>query len=106
MQIPPNPGLPTTNSPQYENILRIKLNDLLRKIAQQLNQLTDGRVNAITNASTALPTTGEYKQGDFVRNSAPAELGLSGSKYVLYGWICVVSGEPGTWKECRFLTGN
>jgi hypothetical protein len=106
MIIPNDPGLPMPNSPSYLENLRFKLNKILRQIAIQTNSLTDGKLVAITNASTAEPTTGKYSQGDFIRNSAPTELGTALSKYIIYGWICVADGEPGTWKQCRFLTGN
>lgn len=78
----------------------------LREHATQVNQLTEGRISAVTNATTSAPTTGPNKQGDFVRNSAPAELGAASSKYVIFGWVCVASGTPGTWVQCRYLTGN
>ena len=78
----------------------------LRDHAQQVNNLAEGRISAVTNATTAAPTTGPNQQGDFVRNSAPAELGSASSKYVIFGWVCVVSGTPGTWVEFRGLTGN
>ena len=53
-----------------------------------------------------MPTTGDYAQGDFVRNSTPAEAGTAGSKYIVMGWLCTVSGSPGTFVACRALTGN
>lgn len=78
----------------------------LREHATQVNALSEGRISAAYNAVTAAPTTGPNMQGDFVKNSAPAELGTAGSKYVIEGWTCVVSGTPGTWVQKRFLTGN
>lgn len=78
----------------------------LREHALQVNNLTEGRITAVTNATTAAPADGPHKQGDFVRNSEPTELGSGGSKYVIYGWVCVASGTPGTWVQSRFLTGN
>ena len=78
----------------------------LRDHAQQVNNLTEGRISAVTNATTAAPTTGPNQQGDFVRNSAPVEAGAALSKYVVIGWVCVASGTPGTWVQCRVLTGN
>ena len=78
----------------------------LREHATQVNNLTEGRIAAVTNATTAAPTSGPNQQGDFVRNSAPTELGSALSKYVILGWVCVVSGTPGTWVEFRGLTGN
>ena len=78
----------------------------LREHATQVNNLTEGRIAAVTNATTAAPTSGPNQQGDFVRNSTPTELGSASSKYVIFGWVCVASGTPGTWQQCRFLTGN
>lgn len=78
----------------------------LREHAAQVNNLTEGRVSAVTNATAAAPTAGANAQGDFVRNSAPTELGAASSKYVIFGWVCVASGTPGTWVQCRYLTGN
>ena len=78
----------------------------LREHATQVNLLTEGKLSAVYNAATAAPTTGTWAQGDFVRNSAPSEAGAVSSKYVIFGWICTVSGTPGTWLQCRFLTGN
>lgn len=83
-----------------------KLTDLFRATNLQVNQLTEGVVSAVHSASTAAPTTGSYAQGDFVRNSAPSELGTAGAKYVVLGWICSVAGTPGTFLPCRALTGN
>jgi hypothetical protein len=79
--------------------------DILRQIEQQVNDLADGRISARDGAMTAAPTAGNYVKGDFVWNSNPSEAGGAGSKYVLLGWVCVTSGTPGTWKECRTLTG-
>ncbi len=78
----------------------------LREHATQVNMLSEGKLSAEYGASTSFPTTGTHAVGDFVRNSAPAELGTASSKYVIFGWICTVSGSPGTFVQCRFLTGN
>ena len=82
------------------------LQRVLRENATQVNLLTEGRVSAVYNAATAIPTTDSNALGDFRLNSAPAELGTIGSKYIIHGWRCVLGGAPGTWVECRFLTGN
>ena len=83
-----------------------KLTDLFRATNVQVNQLTEGTVSAVHSASTAVPTAGSYAVGDFVRNSTPAEAGTAGSKYVVMGWLCTVGGAPGTFVQCRALTGN
>lgn len=80
--------------------------ELLRELENLLNSLAEERINAHYGARTSAPTTGFWKQGDFVRNSSPAEAGSGGSKYVVFGWICTASGEPGTWLPARVLTGN
>jgi hypothetical protein len=78
----------------------------LRDISYQVNLLSEGRIEASYTAITGVPTSGSWAQGDFVRNTDPSEAGSLGSKYVLFGWICVAAGTPGTWLPCRFLTGN
>ena len=83
--------------------------DLRRELIEHatlLNAMTDGRIVGTHNAATAAPTTGPHARGDFVRNSEPAELGVASSMYVVLGWVCVSGGTPGTWVECRCLTGN
>ena len=81
------------------------LNRELMEHATLVNALSDGRI-AATTARNAPPTLGSYTRGDFVRNSAPAELGSASSKYVIDGWTCVAGGTPGTWVQKRSLTGN
>lgn len=78
----------------------------LREHANKVNLMAEGRIAAFHQATTAAPTTDVWMQGDFVLNSTPTELGTAGSKYIIHGWRCVVSGTPGTWVQCRFLTGN
>lgn len=79
---------------------------ILRELETQVNNITEGYVSAYHNAYTAAPTTGDWAVGDFIKNTAPAEAGGAGSKYVIIGWICTVAGTPGTWLQCRCLTGN
>lgn len=83
-----------------------QLESLWRQLAQQVNQLSEGSIVAAYTAATAPPTAGSYVQGDFIRNSAPTELGTAGSKYVVLGWVNVATGTPGTWVQARALTGN
>lgn len=99
MRLPIDPRLTDKN-------LLFQLTTLLRDIAIQVNAASEGFLQGATNATTSAPTSGTYQRGDFVRNSAPSEAGAGGSKYVIFGWICTTAGTPGTWKECRFLTGN
>ena len=98
--------LPINPDTQYTRDLNYKLKDIFRNFAQRLNAFTDGRISAIDNAASAAPTTGMYTVGDFIRNSAPTELGTAGSKYVITGFLCTVAGSPGTFVQLRSLTGN
>lgn len=82
------------------------LQDHLRDTAKQVNAISEGRLEAFYNAATAAPTTGDHARGDYIKNSEPSELGSASSKYVIEGWLCTVSGTPGTWVQKRFLTGN
>ncbi len=105
MKLDPSPRLPA-DSP---SLLR-KLTDLFRDTAQQVNDLSDGRINASTSALSSVPTSGTWKKGDFVRNTSPTEAGSAGSKYVVIGWIRITSGSGNVlntdWVACRCLTGN
>ena len=78
----------------------------MRSVAQQVNALSEGRASALYQAGSSAPTTGTFAQGDFVANNTPTELGTAGSKYVIDGWKCINGGTPGTWVQCRYLTGN
>ena len=90
---------------EFEPLLR-QLRKLFIDLSVQLNGVTEGKIEQYHSALTAPPTTGIWRQGDFVKNSAPTESGSVSSKYVVIGWICTVSGEPGTWVQCRCLTGT
>jgi hypothetical protein len=97
-----DPTIPQPGSPTFV----VTLKQLVVATIRQLNALSEGRVAAAYNAATAYPTTGEWSRGDFIRNAEPSEAGTGGSKYVVLGWVCVTGGAPGTWVECRALTGN
>ena len=98
--------LPLNTDTQYSKDLNYKLKDIFRTYAQRLNAMTDGQISAVDNAVSSAPTTGMYARGDFLRNSAPTELGTAGSKYVITGFLCTVAGSPGTFVQLRSLTGN
>ena len=63
----------------------------LDRVAQQLNQSTEGYIVSITNRQTSAPSSGSFQPGDFVKNSNRSELGAPGSKYILDGWECATS---------------
>lgn len=93
--------LNTTPRIQADAILQREL----REHALQVNLMAEGRLAAAYNAVSTVPTAGEFAVGDFVRNSAPSELGTAGSKFVIEGWMCV-DDDPLTFVQKRFLTGN
>jgi hypothetical protein len=100
MKLQTEPILP--NDPQG---LAAAVKNLFRRTATSVNALIEGRLSAVDSFAAA-PTAGTWAKGDFVRNANPSELGAVSSKYVLHGWVCITAGTPGTWRECRFLTGN
>lgn len=63
----------------------------LRSIIDQLNSLSDGTVSACTTADRGPPVSGQHAKGDFIRNTQPGPGGA-------FGWVCITSGVPGTWK--------
>jgi len=99
MRLPEEPRLPA----EPARLLQ-QLTDRMRDIVRQVNGMTEGRQSA--NHAASAPTSGAYGLGDFVLNSTPTELGSAGSKYIVHGWRCTVAGAPGTWVQCRYLTGN
>lgn len=106
MRLEENPQLPSNPDSPYAQNLNFTLSRLLRNIAAKVNAIGDGKLVGSDLVAAAVPTTGTYATGDFVRNSAPTELGTAGSKYVLDGWINVAGGSPGTFLQRRSLTGN
>lgn len=106
MKLEENPQLPMNADSPYAQALNQVLTRLFRAYSQKVNQLADGRIGGADLVMTAAPTTGQYQLGDFVRNSAPSELGAVSSKYVVLGWVNVAAGSPGTFLPCRVLTGN
>lgn len=107
MRVPKQLNLPAAKEGvPYLQQLVAKLTTAWADMASQVNAASEGLITGATNGSTAPPTAGDHQRGDMVRNSAPAELGTAGSKYVITGWICVTAGTPGTWLQCRSLTGN
>lgn len=105
MKLNETPALPMQPESAYDRALQRALTDILRPLLRKVNGLASGGASDYDGAATSPPTTGAHAAGDFLRNSAPAELGPAGSKYVIAGWICITAGTPGTWTQCRYLTG-
>lgn len=90
MKLPVDPRLPSGDT-----LIR-RLTDLFKPLLEQVNSLTEGRIASVHNAQTSAPSTGTYAAGDFIRNSAAAD---TGDGTAIFGWLCVLSGTPGTWFE-------
>jgi len=95
----------TGNLESYESRFNTQVRSALHEINTKHESMRMNRLAAYNNAAS-VPTGGTWAVGDKVWNSAPAEAGIAGSKYVLIGWICTVAGTPGTWLQMRTLTGN
>ena len=95
-----DPRLPISNDDKIAPLNR-RLYELFRQIAIAHN----GSYYWETEG-TAAPSSGTWVQGDKCKNTSPSEAGTAGSKFVVTGWICTVSGSPGTWLPMRSLTGN
>ena len=105
MKLPTDARLPAATATNFNNVLLVRLYELFRDIATQVNGVSEGSIVGTYNAASAIPT-GRGLQGDIVRNKTPTELGTTGSKYIITGWICTASGNPATWREMRCLSGN
>lgn len=103
MRIKPDGRLP----PRYD---AATLFQLFRELSFQLNGISEGTIQAFHNASAAMPTSGTYANGDFVKKKPIAEAGGAGAKYVILGWIRLTDGSAHVlntdWLEARALTGN
>lgn len=69
------------------------------------NSYTGSR-GGFVGVQSSVPASGTYNTGDIVINSNPAQAGSAGSMYVIWGWVCLTTGTPGTWVPMRVLTGN
>lgn len=99
--------IPQMKWEEWVRSLQITLPGYLQRVVRQLNLISDGKFDAVNLSGTTAPTTGQWSQGDVLRNSNPTEqTSVAGDNYVLFGWICVAGGTPGTWEEIRVNTGT
>ena len=82
-----------------------QLNERLYELFRNISIAHNGSFMWDTEG-TAAPSTGTWSVSQKCKNTSPSETGTAGSKYVVTGWICTVSGTPGTWLDMRTLTGN
>jgi hypothetical protein len=99
MKLQLDPRLPESN--QHTRPLTQRLYEIFREWANSFNGSF-----MWSGEDTSIPIAGTWAQGNMVKNSALSEAGSAGSKYVVIGWVCTVSGTPGTWLPMRTLTGN
>ncbi len=63
-----------------------------------------------TYHAAAMPTSGTFNQGDYVKNDAPTITGNAGSQYVVKGWIRLTTGSSHTlnkdWAQDRSPSGT
>ena len=90
--------------------------DIIRAVCGQVNQLSEGKIQARYSASTAVPSASVAAAvGDIVWDSNPTQQssvapGVA-ANYVRLGWECTTggTGEGGdapTFREIRVLTGT
>ena len=95
---------------EIDSQLRKVLYSSARETARKVNGLASGLFNAVDGYSVALPASGTWSKGDFIRKSSPVEAGVALAKYVIIGWVRITDGTANVlntdWLECRFLTGN
>jgi len=105
MKLDPQPSIPAD-----ADGMRRRLSDLIKRTNEKVNALIEGRASALYAAQTSYPTTGTWAVGDYVHNSAPAEVGTTPNKYVVYGWKRLTNGDSNTagtdWVEDRRATGG
>lgn len=106
-KLPDDPRLPDGRNDWERRLVRT-LTDYLRLNSQQVNDLATGRLEANFNADSAIPSSGLFGIGDFVKKKPIVEQGSAGSKYIVYGWVCTSEGSASasSFTTVRFLTGN
>ena len=67
-------------------------------------------VSPRTSESMYAPTSGNYKTGDYVRNTSPTVMGSTGAQYILKGWIRITDGNTHVmgvdWYEDKIIIGT
>lgn len=92
---------PDYNQPSFTRIFTA--------LDKKVNGLAEGLINESHNATTSMPSgyaIGTYAVGDFVKNSNPSKTSatafLSGTTYVVPGWMCVNASTSVGFIEIRW----
>jgi hypothetical protein len=83
---------------------------IIRSICQQVNILSEGRIEARYQSQVSSPVSVSAAVGDIVWDSNCTVTGSVApgvaASYVRLGWVCTVeSPTNATWQEMRVLTG-
>lgn len=66
--------------------------------------------NSVVTWATAVPASGRYVAGHFVKAVTPTVSGTAGSRYIIQGWVKLTTGSANVlntdWSEMRCLTGT
>jgi hypothetical protein len=98
--------IPQMKWDEWVRSIQIALPNYLQRLSRQVNNLSDGKFEAVNFVASSIPTTGAAAKGDICRKINPTVVTTSNESYILYGWICTVEGNPGTWEELRFLVSD
>lgn len=84
---------------------------IIRVICGQINQLSEGKIEARYQAQESVPSSVAGAVGDFVWDSnttvRPSVAPGVAASYVRLGWVCTVESDSNaTWQEMRVLTGS
>lgn len=93
---------------------KTQFKDLVRRICDQVNQLSEGKLVARYAAQSVVPnsTAVAYAVGDITWDSQPTVTGSVApgvaASYVRLGWVCTApgTGDVATFREIRTLTGS
>lgn len=110
MKVRETPLLALNPESEYDRKLNQELTKYFREIGYKVNSMARGDTSAFDNQSTAVPSSGTWAQGDYVKKSNPVIAGGAGSRYVIKGWIRITDGSSNVlntdWAEDRALTGT
>ena len=89
---------------------KASLSEVIRAICNQVNTLSEGRIQARYQAQVSVPASVAAGVGDITWDSnttvRPSVAPGVAASYVRLGWVCTVADPTNsTWQEIRTLTG-